>query len=744
VFGVDVTDDVSSCTMTYNDGRAPNTCEFVLTSPFDRYTITETDIGALYSNVDISAIELPAFQATVPVGPFSPEEISAQQGNAIKNKVDAIILDEVNALIRDRVGRLIQDETKKRVLQIKVSERVENISSPDLNQLGMTLSSVSAASLASLRGDALTYQMKVGDCIFHSNDPVRIAWRDPFSPNKWYWMFSGFVAGWTDRLDENNQSTVTIRCEDVSRILRYSRVSTNPGIFDIAALEQSGDAVLRTFFSDGFSNLSLSEFLFTLIFGSEAVGTTAALGSGGSTLNAVGTSQKKPFIMRRVSAGGTTQSEVRPDGAGIFNFNKSMTLLLGQEEVDDRDLGSLKLLQRKLAINDLGVYQATIDHLITEDDLLEMALEDELDTAKSFKDGLTRDAYGKILNEEIITTIGENPHIYPVDYGRLIILEPASLGPSKKRTLLTKDLIGVNTQTTWKTRLGMIYDVVQRIDFSFYASPRGDLICEMPLYDHRPEDFGTEFTTKKISSQDTTNVVPIFNTTSSVLGLESVTFANLNKSLQPGQANQQHGPFAEDFRVLKQDTINWDRTFVDERVRTLMVSGWSVLDGYVEAGGTNDVIGALPGAAYARQLVPQFGIRQEQTDVRGFIDSPEAARVYAEVKLSQVNADAISAKVEIVPRPGLVWPNRPIVFGERSYIATTRQITHSLTWGAEGSMGMSLDVNYVRGWDGSVETVNGEKLPLYSRMGGFAASALNYAIINKKTNPPEGSKSQKP
>jgi hypothetical protein len=71
------------------------------------------------------------------------------------------------------------------------------------------------------------YPMYEGDCVFNSNDPVRVAFRDPFDPLVWYWMFAGFVDSFTEEYSEDQESIVTLTCTDVSKVLRYSVLQTN-------------------------------------------------------------------------------------------------------------------------------------------------------------------------------------------------------------------------------------------------------------------------------------------------------------------------------------------------------------------------------------------------------------------------------------------------------------------------------------------------------------------------------------
>lgn len=679
VFGLEVTEDVLSCTLNYQDGRSPNTCEFVLASPLDRYIVTERDIHALFDSIELRDVITTAISSE-DLATIANETRTGFVGPT-RQTVAGIsrVQQNINSLLRQRVAREIQDAKKARVLSTKIQERTPNIVKPELSNL--LVGAQTPSSVAALNGSALTYPIQQGDAIFHSNDPVRVFWRDPFKPRDWYFMFSGFMTDWVDSVTANNERTITLRCEDPTRILRYARLTTNPGIFDIEEMREKEDAVIQSFFSDGFPELTVEEYMHMMLFGNAAAGVVRA---DGRLLPGLG-----QFKTRRVGINGSTETTANGRGAGQFNQTDSRVFLFGKESTvtansTNPNIGSLE----RFIGNDLHAYQAHVTHKVLDSDLDTLKLPgDDTDV----RTGLTTFENGEVIPEDIITVIGSNPHLFPVDCGRLFILSPISLGPSVKRTLFNKDIISsLNTYTTFKTRLGMIYDTLDRVDYSFYASPKGDLICENSLQDFRPEDF-----------------------------------------------QGQGGSVA--FRT--QDTISWQRTFSDENVRTAMVAPWAPIEAF--GGVTIQQVGQVPGKALLPHLVPAFGVRQETVDVRGFIPSKEAARIYAEIKLRQWNADARSAHVEVIPNVLCTWPNRPIEFtgdtidgyAERAYMATTRKITHTIVW--NGDMTMSLDVNRIRGWAGQLDENNAK---LYEPIGGFASDALNAAILSGKVTPTSSTK----
>jgi hypothetical protein len=748
IFGQEVTEDVLSISVNWTDGRQPNTAEVVLVNKLDRYVITEGDIHALYDDVAISQLVMPDLEPVVlgtvgapsfaqsgrtpdaldqvleaRLNEFQRDQKVVENVQRAKNFFDigtATLANQITREIRDRLDHAIRDVIKQGVLDVKIGVRVQ-IEQPDVMDLravsvaGSVVSASSARDVAELRGEAARYPFQVGDCIFHSNDPIRIFWRDPFNAERWFHMFAGFVTDWVDEVEVNGEARITIRCEDVTRILRYGRITTNPGIFDVEAVQQVEDFVMRTFFNDhGFRNLTLPELLFTMLFGVETAGTQALVqastADGQKTLAGDGTIK----YVRYAANGGSSIDYIPKDGAGAFNFDRSVTFIFGLDadaSANQRAQTPQQLSQRTAFISDLAVYQAVVDHEVKVTDLETMSHR----IAGGIPRSAVEDFVGAPQVSQIIKAIGENPHLYPVDGGRLVILAPASLGPNANRDILLRDLIqSIATETTFSSRLQVIYDILDRIEFSFYASPKGDILCEMPLYDFDPDDFGDA----PVSRSDLQ---------------EHITFQSADEKLAPRDISNsidegdERGPFGPFLRVARRDTISWQRTFSDEQIRTQFVTTWHNFSGYTTTG-TATTIGQQPQVTTLRAMVPAFGVRVETAEPTGFIASPEAAKAYCELKLNQWNSNARTAAYNILPTLRMT-PNRPVLFAARQQVASIRSVTHTIDWPSR-SMTTGVDVNYIRGWDGGLREDNGK--PNYAPIGGEASRPLNYARLFKK------------
>lgn len=682
VFGVDITEDVSSMVLNWNDSRAPNSAEIVLGNLNDKYIITKEDIYTLYNDVSVDDLD------KVGDGPLTNEEVDSQ-------------LRQNRRRVRDRLAKSFSDETKGRVLSTKVVERTENVKFPSLltsfyeglksltdpEQAKQHAGETELQDYSELSGDACRFPLQVGQCIFHTSDAVRIFWRDPFDPKQWYFGFTGTVSDWKEHRDEYGRRTVTLMIEDALRSFRKSRIITNWQIQDIKVIENTAfDDKYRTWHADNFSDLTVPEIFYTMTFGSDLAGEVA----------------KKKFIKRDgttqteqirgvnigvkhygVNADSATTTSAPEDGVGVFNFRDSTIYTIGPA-------GRVKEFTVVPTVNSVGSkafhqvesleeWQSTIDHVVPTSitDILALVPSDLQSKAS---ESLDASASGGIVPVEIaMKEIGEHPELYPVDFGRLMMLLPNSLGPGTNRDILTKDLVqGCAGVSEFQTRLSILFNIVDRIDFALYASPRGDVIVEMPLYSFRPEDFGK---------------------------------------------------FQSRYTFLEEDTINFESHFSEEKVHTqFRMPYWLVKN--LKTAGNSDQIWNIPGTVNLKSLIPLFGVVSISGDPWGFISSKEAATYYANIKLSQLNADAWAQNVSTVMHLG-IGPNRPCYFEARDFIATVRGAINSITWGMGGSVQQTLALNYRRGWSGQMTA---DKNKVYEPFGGRASHPLDYSMMFQHPN----------
>ena len=666
IFGTDVTEDVLDVSVSWNLGRAPNTCSITLANPDDKYIFTSTDLRTLYKNqsaiIDAANENNRLFRANI-------GEIDLGI-NTYLDEQD--IRDKINLSVAENIS-LISPQVKQEILLRKFAIKTsESFSAIDVDGTEAT-SNI-------LNGTAARYPLSAEDPIFHPKDPIRIFFRDPFKPSRWYHMFAGFAADYDDNVDENNQRILTITGEGPSRELRYARITTNPGIIDIRARQVvAQDAVSRSVWESGFTKLTLPELLFLIIFGNNPDDDTK-------------------FSIPRDSPAGITTAQTRLSGVGHFNYQRSAVIEFGPSSSG----GSEDALQSVsiLPIENLGNWQSLIDHEVKITDLEEMAVP-EFDGTSLF-DAVVRFADGTPDPTSIIKIIGLNPQLFPVDGGRLLMLLPASFHPQVNREVLLKDMISnFRLETEFASRLGIIYDTIERIEFLFYESPKGDLICEFPLYDFDPDDWSLDGRTPHVGVDN-----------------QSLFFST----------QEERGPFGSRYIISKMDTYNFARQFSDEKVRTQMIAYWQTIQNMLEIGDSRQY--TAPAVVNLPHLFPLYGIRAEQVPPKAFIGTKEAASALCHVWLNKMNADAINIGINAIPNFGL-WLNRPLQFLPRNMIGTTASLTHSIKWGMGGSVDTRVNLRYIRTWDGLLDS-NGKAL--YTPIGGQASRPLDYKLLFKLKN----------
>ena len=680
IFGLDVTDDVSSITVNWNDGRAPNTAEIVLSSEQDKYVVTPGDIHALYDDIPVEFIGSHLLQA-LENGDFTPDN---------RKSIDDYIQERLNT---------IPDPNKRRVLKKKVNVRVENQIQPQVSDgLECAVTDVGNDGSSDIKsgeftdhkvqaftGDFLRFPFQVGHCIFHTGDDVRIFLRNPFDPTEWFFGMTGHVADWSERVDTNGKRTVTILVQDALRLYNLARVTTNPGLADFDVLDdKKNDAQFRSFFGDlGLADLTLPEILFLLTFGTEVIDKSSLEKSNlqqEDRIQGVSTFQIKYYGAHSESV---TEATAPLNGIFAFNEDDSEIRVFGDLKQDpnfvgpvqNRNIGLTKIRNKDLiGGTTMEQWQTIVDHKVPVQvqELQKLAI-----PAQQFNATQRLRSLGDDPNNlpvlEVMREIGEHPEIYPCSFGRLLMLVPDSLDPAANRSFLLKDFIsGIATNTDYTSRLAMILNVVQIIDFSFYATPRGDIVCEFPLYSFDPSHFGK---------------------------------------------------FANRYTFPIDDTISWSSHFEDEKVKTQIRAPFWLIENFKSLGTSDDLM-FTPGTATLRSLIPMFGTRLETIQPGSFVNNNQAASYYAYIKLSQMNADAWEQTIETVARLG-IGPNRPCWFEARDFIATIRSTSTSIVWGPSGSVQQNIRVNYRRGWSGQV--VNGQHI--YESFGGRASEPINYALL---------------
>ncbi len=730
LFGVDLTDDVDQYSVTWADSRSPSTLNVVLANPNNKYTITLSDMEAIYDAVDLSEITPPSVAVQSAAGRASaalrrmsvlqPSQTTLADGTLLGTPVDAdaeraalnAVGDDASALIEmqsyaqsvfgrvsARVSEDIADETKRAVIISKLAALIDlkQVRTPTVGASGSIEQMRSITGLAQMLGVAQAYPFTVGSSIFHPSDPVRLFERDGTS-GQWFYGFSGFGSQFTRRRDASGDSRLTIVCEDVLRIFRYGRISFQPGISDQNAAKQI-DAQMRTFLQDGLTGLTLPEYIYALVYG------PSSLGASRTTNQPITAPQynatQAPLLSRRgVHAPYATTEPLATDAIGAFNKRASVVGYLGSGSttipLSEFTYAGLTNSAEVTGVASPSDWQDRVDHVVRLSDLNYFVVDEKKDVVTDYEQACLRNVVGPDGNtyqtidyEAVVNTIGRYPQWFPVDRGGLYQLYPGSLGPNLSREVLVKTLTqGPAFSTEWKTRLAVMYDVVERVDHSFYATPKGDLVVEMPLYDEDPQAFSGV--------------------------LDNTADVSTTKTL-----------YGSRYTFNLEDITSIDDSLAEDKITSLVLAYPYVISQNPELGTAETVVASQPQIAFSDSLIAQYGVRMQKLPGKHFIDTGEGANLYAHIMLNRMNAEAWTMNVGVVPRLG-IGPNRPIYFEDPCAVGATRNVTRTVSFGRSGNYTMSINTNRTRRWHG----LRGDDgAPIFSAVGGLATYPLNYAVL---------------
>ncbi len=671
IFGVDVTVDVTSIKTSSHDGKAPNTCQIQLQNPGDRYIFNTDDIAG---GAGVNQVKIPWMR------PRDADSTFVEQ--------------PYGSVISDIKTRRQQDPVKQRVIlaKLRVTQNlpVDERRDPFGNTLGVNF--------ANYYGENIKrYPCADGLPIFHPMDPVRVFMRDPFDPARWYHHFCGFVSDMVENLGSNGEQELMIQAEDPMKLLRYTRVFLNPGVLDAKTVIQSTDLRAQSFNAHYMKNFDLPEVLFTALFGPDRV--------GAETLQ-----------QRQVTTPDGRQSAITTKlrGIGHFSYEKSNIYTFGppgeytienasRASADSaRPTTKLYDLKEPVNLDSLAQWQYLIDHEVQPSDLHAMFNADNVDYA-SINAAARLGPDGLIDTEWVIDYIGSNPDLYLVDGGRLMVLLPNSLGV-QNRSVVVKDILNSYPMNSeWQSVAEILYDLVDRMQFSMYCTPRGDIVIEPPLYDFSPDHFG-------MTAISPTNGQVAANTFS----ISEELFLS-----------RPRGPFGPRYVVTRSDTVDIESAFTDDKIHTIAVVAKQIFPGWDSLPNTS-IVGDLA-VAKIPDLIPIYGARQAPITHRSFVSTEEGAHLYGNLVLNKLNADAHTMTVGLDSNIKM-WVNRPIYIEKRNCIATTRRVDQSLQWGARGSMDTRIDLHATRTWTGDVD-VNGT--PIYNTIGGVGGAPLDYSVLFK-------------
>jgi len=765
LYGFDVTNDVTAVNIKNHVGNQPNTCSITLINERDKYLLTTEDMFFL-TGIDPKRVQVRSRDIGVTQIGEEVADLACQRSDqyAASDTTTADYRLSNSASVKSKIFFLKQAHTK--------------ITVDNIDAKGNTIGRIRRS----------RYPYADGVPIFHPNDPLRIFLRDPFNPTIWYYGFSGLLTDITDDCSVNNQKVLNISSEDPTKLFRYARVYSNPGLID-SNTRTLADQAQYSAFSNPLANKTLTEIIDFIVFGTqrepifetlliappnitEADAQKRAIEAGfigqidttrysptssieeiretltdaqrrdldsyikrrGEDRTRLGELQKEAFAIDFVNRfGDRVQRRFGISGIGSFKPAKDTdrvelrarveeeiqtlratiqvppaeatgqdTVVSGQQNRSVMQVAQNRVSDARLALESpyvgAHVFGLSINGGDTlPDGLVPVSLQQwegitswpvqlsdihtliNKDTDEADYRLRTGERLGKSVSEatteDLITLIGEDPVNFPVDGGRVFMLLPSGAESIGNDVVGLELVQSYNMKSESQNFLQLLYEALARIEFVFYATPKGDLIVEFPLYDFDPDDFGV---------------------------------------------------FERNYIVELDDQFATSSTFSDAAVRTIAAvpvapSRHTQTSNEIMAN-LSDVVVKLPA------LFPVYGTRQERGNAKGRIRTEEAARIYANIMLNRVNADAHSVGLPIVPRfaCGL---NRPYLWKLRNHIGTSADVSHSLAW--NGGWRTSVGLRYLRGWTGMMSFDSNSKTSkmIYTPLSGHSSRPLNYRVL---------------
>lgn len=313
----------------------------------------------------------------------------------------------------------------------------------------------------------------VGSTVFHKNDQIRIFVKNPLQRfyNQWYVAFSGYLNSHVMTRDYvNGESLIRIQAQDIRSLMQKMRVQTNPSaqvsnenVLTVGTENPNAGIDSNNANAGYFNDLIADHAVISHVLGGKSFTQTASflilgkdidvgapsadVGIKGKNLNAVAKFQAGVNLEYDVTK--SNKKQILEQFTNLVNFGGDADALSN------------------------SINKATISNLQT-----------------------LAPSTARYLNWEEMYKLGKETHPWTdssVDSGRVHFLLPAKNHPASNLIATALTGSGINDKISWASRLELIYEVCNNIDYQMYVSGWGDIIFEFPMYDFDPDDFGVSY-----------------------------------------------------------------------------------------------------------------------------------------------------------------------------------------------------------------------------------------------------------
>lgn len=594
------------------------------------------------------------------------------------------------------------------------------------------------------------YPFYQGKWIWHFSDPVSVVFRDPVNPSVWYWTHRGTVTDVAEKETEDYQSILTVTSEGPLKALRNARIMNATGAIltpEITGMEEDEFFTLLTSvpYSNFLQRLTLRNILELMIFGSQSLiddlservhkGITAA-----ELEERFGVLLEGPKRTDRVTLNDVKyfQDQLRNLNSTGLKFKQwkgwqgvEVRIVGGPIDPVDKDTGEAvtlyewqRLIDNRVRVTDIGTMLRQYVMVVQDGDATAQAKSVALANEKEKATGQEAVNAGKSI-DDVITEICSDIDLYPINQ-RVRLLMPAHLGSRLKTHIVDQELSSnIASSAEFFDRLSILQQTLDRIEFVLYDSPRGDIIVEMPLYDFEPFHFSRDAKDPLDERDDMAYWQLAANyIVDKVSGLfeeqpsGDSDYVDLEK-----MRSETDQLYERDFAVYKFEQISADIASSEQDVKTAFVARPRILEAQADDAsrtGKKGEVAVLP------NLIPLYGLRVEQGDTYGAINTPEASRVFAHIMLNRTNADTVNMRIPALPN-WAAWLNRPVLIESRSIVAATKSIAHTIAWQSDANTDLGLW--HAKFWDGRVVEEDGVTRLLFVPFGGVNARPFNYAYL---------------
>jgi len=457
------------------------------------------------------------------------------------------------------------------------------------------------------------WQLGFQSTVFHKHDPIRIFRKNPIrETNEWMPAFAGYLNQISyDTNYVNGLSTVKISCYDIRALAQKMRVQTTAitGITNPRAIfrgrEEAG-----------------SQSLFTDLLDPTIVGSPLA-------------GKRFEDVMEFLITGSTTSDSNINDAFGESKFKRG----IGDFTVGDKIFHSP-------GDSDAGISPDPLEHwhalcLFGMDGQTVRRGDQTVNvTGGSAKRTLNAEMNRRWLTRDEAVNIGKNtthdgvwsPHKQFVH----LLLPAAGTGA---KNLIDFDAANVNSnQLDFRSRLDIMQDFCNRIDYQFWVTPIGDIVIEFPMYDFLPEDYQ-----------------------------EYKTVFQVDKHLRSDNIQDEAGEMVT--AIIANGRIRAER---DANVGAAQFQPKAVV--------------------VSPMMMMRYGVIEHDLTLP-FITNPDSLARIAQIEFQKKLAESNKMEIEFDYRP-FILPNRPIEHMERKRMGLTTAVRNDLIVFKSGST--SITTRYVR------------------------------------------------